>query len=76
MDLSNVHPGDIIEAKVKGHVFLAFVERKEYGSLMVNPVQRDITYRRVTSLQVLRLWNLSKQRPRSRLTNPKEAVHG
>lgn len=76
MDLTNVHPGDIIEAKVKDRVFLAFVEAKQYGSLVVNPVERDITYRRVRSLQVLRLWVLSKQRPRSRLSDKKEAVHG
>lgn len=76
MDMTTVHPGDIIEAKVKDRVFLAFVEDKRYRSLVVNPVQREITYHTVKSTEVLRLWVLSKQRPRSRRRNSKEAAHG
>lgn len=76
MDLTTVHPGDIIEAKIKGRVFLAFVEDKRYRSLVVNPVQREITYHSVKSTEVLRLWVLSKQRPRSRRRNTKEEAHG
>jgi hypothetical protein len=74
MDLTTVHPGDIIEAEVNSRKFLAFVEAKHYRSLTVTPVQREITYRTVKSTEVQRLWLLSKQRPRQR--NTKEAVHG
>lgn len=54
MTLERVHTGDVVTCNVRGRLFIAKVTAKEPGALVVEPVTRGITYRRVTARQVLK----------------------
>lgn len=55
MNISSVQAGDIVQADVKGRIFHAVVS--EVGAdLEVEPLQKGVTWRHVTSRQVIGHW--------------------
>lgn len=61
MRLASVQPGDIVEADVRGRRFHAIVlGRPARTELAVDPITAGISYRRVTSRQVLQHWRRSR----------------
>ena len=54
MNITPIRPADVVECDVRGRRFLALVEAKgQAGGLVVQPITHGITYRTVTSRQVV-----------------------
>ena len=66
MDTSTVKPGDIVEVDKKGRRFLAYYRRRVNGtapvggSVVIEPIQRNISYTRCTPNEVVGHWRASK----------------
>ncbi len=54
MRTASLRPGDPIECCVRGVKFAARFERRDRGDLLIHPLPRWVTYRRVRSRQILR----------------------
>ena len=52
MTLASVREGDIVEVDIRGLVFLARVESKERGGVVIKPVCRGISYGFASAKQV------------------------
>lgn len=60
MNTRNLHPGDEIEANVKGRRFHAIIERLDDPAVFrkpvrIRPLARTVTYRYVSARQIVRL---------------------
>lgn len=66
MTLGSVHAGDIVLADVKGRRFYALVEEKARGQLTVRPLDARISWRSLTSRQVVEHWHKSRRQTRRR----------
>lgn len=61
MNISAVKVGDVVRCDVRGTVFPALVENASTkGELSVEPFVKAVTYRTVTSRQVVTHWRKSK----------------
>lgn len=65
MTLSRIHGGDIVRVDIKGRIFLAFAVGREDDVLVIEPVDRRMTYTRATSRQIIAHWRKAG-RPRQR----------
>lgn len=60
MTLSGIRPGDVVRCDVRGVTFHAIVEVEPVdGGLSVRPIERGVSYRRVTARQVVAHWRRS-----------------
>ena len=62
MTLGGVNPGDIVLADVKGRRFYAIVIARRLRVLVVEPIDRRVSYRRVKAREVLGLWRKGRGR--------------
>jgi hypothetical protein len=54
MTLGGIHPGDIVQADVKGRIFYATVETGPLGgAITVRPHDRNVTWRNLTARQIV-----------------------
>lgn len=60
MTLGGVRAGDIVLADRKGRRFYAIVVERRDRELIVEPVDRRVTYRRVKAREVLGIWRKSR----------------
>lgn len=74
MNLTSIRVDDIVECEVKGRRFYALVREKTRGQLIVFPITANITYRRVTSKQVVAHFRRSKQSLSLGIRDAAEAV--
>jgi hypothetical protein len=58
--LAGVSPDDIVLADVKGRRFYAIVIARCERELEVEPIDRRVTYHRVTAREVLGIWRKSR----------------
>lgn len=56
MRLGSIKPGDIVQADVRGVVFYGHADRIEGSELLVTPLTRNVTYRRLSARQVIAHW--------------------
>ena len=56
MTLRGIRPGDIVQGDVRGSLFHAYVDRVEGSEIAVSPISRNVTFRRLTSRQVIAHW--------------------
>ncbi len=64
MRLQGIRAGDLVLCDVKGRRFHAEVTTSPTGAeLEIRPLQRAITYRRVTARSVLEHWRKAGRRP-------------
>lgn len=69
MNISSVQVGDMIQADVKGRIFHAIVV--EVGAdLEVDPIERGVTWRHITSRQVIGHWRKAGRMRPNRKTMP------
>jgi hypothetical protein len=61
MNLASVRAQDIVKCNVKGRVFYAVVDGPERGGLAVSPIGNGVSYRQVTSRQVVAHYLRSKR---------------
>lgn len=60
MQLSSIRPGDLVKCDVRGQAFFAEVSDRERGALLIQPVSRVVTYRRVKAREVIAHYRKSK----------------
>jgi hypothetical protein len=62
MTLGAVKPGDIILADRKGRRFFAVVTERRDRELVVQPIERWVTYRVVKAREVIGIWRKTRHR--------------
>jgi hypothetical protein len=62
MTLGAVKPGDIILADRKGRRFFAIVTERRDRELVVEPIDRRVTYHVVRAREVIGIWHKSRHR--------------
>jgi hypothetical protein len=62
MTLGSIRSGDIVLANRRDRRFYAIVTCRHERELEVEPIDRRITYRRVTTREVLGVWRKSRAR--------------
>jgi hypothetical protein len=62
MTLGGVCPDDIVLADVKGRRFYAIVLARHDRELVVEPIDRRVTYHRVKAREVIGIWRKSRAR--------------
>ena len=60
MTLNGVKSGDIVLCDRMGRAFYAIVVERHERELEVDPIDRRVTYRRVTAREVLGVWRTSR----------------
>ena len=73
MTLGAVKPGDIILADRKGRRFFAVVTERRDRELVVEPIDRRVTYHVVRAREVIGIWHETRQRA-ARCPNPQPAA--
>ena len=68
MNLASLKAGDIVEIDKKGRRFFAIFKRRlgigaslAGGDLVIQPLQRGVSYRQATSREVVGVWHANKQ---------------
>jgi SOS-response transcriptional repressor LexA len=56
MRTASAKPGDIVRADVKGRRFHAYVVERNGQSMTVQPIESNISYRSLTTRQVIGVW--------------------
>ena len=73
MTLGVVKPGDIILADRKGRRFFAVVTERRDRELVVEPIDRRVTYRVVRAREVIGIWHKRRHRA-ARCREPQPAA--
>jgi hypothetical protein len=61
MNLTNIHPGDIVLIDKRGARFHAHVTDPPHaGELAIRPIERGITWRHATARETIAHWRKSK----------------
>ncbi len=60
MTLGGVKPGDIVLADRKGRRFYAVVMGRRERELLVEPIDRRVTYHHVKAREVIGIWRKSR----------------
>ena len=62
MNLAGVQWGDVVLADRKGRRFFAIVTGKGQGQLVVEPIDRRVTYHHVRAREVVEIWHKRRRR--------------
>jgi hypothetical protein len=73
MTLGAVKAGDIILADRKGRRFFAIVTERRDRELVVDPIDRRVTYHVVRAREVIGIWHKTRQRT-ARCPHPQPAA--
>jgi len=71
MTLGAVKAGDIVLADRKGRRFFAVVTARRDRQLLVEPIDRRVTYRVVTAREVIGIWRKSRAQNSRMLDAPR-----